>query len=102
MTIQTESLTLELTELLKALISLAAAAVTCFLIPWLKEKLTAEKYENIRKWVSTAVNAAEQLYGSKTGQQKKDYVVSFLLSKGIVLDVDEITAMIEEQVHKLQ
>ena len=48
-----------------------------------------------------AVKAAEQLYGSKTGLQKKEYVVAFLLSKGIVFDVDEVTALIESEVYKL-
>jgi hypothetical protein len=48
-----------------------------------------------------AVAAAEQLFGSKTGQQKKEYVVAFLLSKGIVADIDEVTALIESEVYKL-
>ena len=52
-------------------------------------------------WIETAVKAAEQIYGSKAGQQKKDYVVAFLLSKGIVADVDEVTALIESEVYKL-
>ena len=51
--------------------------------------------------MQTAVKAAEQLFGSKTGQQKKDYVVAFLLSKGIVFDVDEVTALIESEVYRL-
>lgn len=92
---------IDYTELIQALIALVSVIITTFLIPLLKKKLSAEKLEELKKWVSIAVNAAEQLYGSKTGQQKKDYVISFLHSKGIVFDIDEVTAMIEAEVYKL-
>lgn len=92
---------IDYTELIQAIIALISVLITTFLIPLLKKKLSAEKLDELKKWVGIAVNAAEQLYGSKTGQQKKDYVVSFLHSKGIKFDVDEVTAMIEAEVYKL-
>lgn len=48
------------------------------------------------------MTAAEQIYGTKAGQKKKEYVVKFLLSKGIVFDVDEVSALIESEVYKLK
>lgn len=92
---------IDYTELLQAIIALLATLITTFLIPFIKKKLSAEKVEELRKWVGVAVKAAEQLYGSKTGQQKKEYVISFLISKGIKFDVDEVTALIESEVYKL-
>lgn len=92
---------IDYTELLQAVIALLATLITTFLIPYIKKKLSAEKLDELRKWVSVAVNAAEQIYGSKTGQQKKEYVMSFLLSKGIVFDETEIIALIESEVYKL-
>ena len=92
---------IDYTELLQAIIALLATLITTFLIPFIKKKLSAEKVEELRKWVGVAVKAAEQLYGSKTGQQKKKYVLSFLVSKGIKFDVDEVTALIESEVYKL-
>ena len=92
---------IDYTELLQAIIALLATIITTFLIPFIKKKLSAEKVEELRKWVGVAVKAAEQLYGSKTGQQKKDYVVAFLLPKGIVFDTEEVNAMIEAEVYKL-
>ena len=92
---------IDYTELLQAVIALLATLITTFLIPFIKKKLTAEKTEELKKWVGIAVKAAEQLYGSKTGQKKREYVVSFLVSKGIVFDVDEVNAMIEAEVYKL-
>ena len=92
---------IDYTELMQAVIALLATIITTFLIPFLKKKLSLEKFEELKKWVSVAVNAAEQIYGSKTGQEKKEYVISFLLSKGIVFNVDEVTALIEAEVYKL-
>lgn len=92
---------IDYTELIQALIALVSVIITTFLIPLLKKKLSVEKLEELKKWVGVAVNAAEQLYGSKTGQQKKDYVISFLLSKGITFDANEVEALIEAEVYKL-
>ncbi len=90
------------TPIFEFIITLISAVISCFLIPALKRKLSKDKQEQLLYWVNIAVKAAEQLYGSKTGQQKKEYVVAFLLSKGIVFDVDEVTAMIESEVYKLK
>ncbi len=95
----------DFTPLIEALITLISAVITLFILPkltkYLRERLSAEQLSALKEWVKIAVAAAEQLYGSKTGQQKKEYAVSFLLSKGIVFDVDEVTALIESEVYKL-
>lgn len=89
------------TGIIEIVISLISALITAFVIPLLKQKLSECKQEKLKFWVETAVAAAEQIYGSKTGQQKKNYVVNFLLSKGIVVNVDEVAALIESEVYKL-
>ncbi len=90
------------TLIFEIIITIISAILTGFIIPMLKSRLTAEKHQQLIYWVGIAVKAAEQLFGSKTGKQKKEYVVSFLLSKGIVFDIDEVTALIESEVYKLQ
>lgn len=92
---------IDITPIIEALIALASLIITGFLVPYLKQKLSNEKREKLRSWVSIAVAAAEQLMKDKTGLEKKEYVVAFLLSKGLVFDVDEVTAMIESEVYKL-
>ena len=92
---------IDITPIVEALIALVSLIITGFLIPYLKQKLTNEKREKLRGWVNIAVAAAEQLMKNKSGLEKKEYVVSFLLSKGLVFDVDEVTAMIECEVYKL-
>ncbi len=94
-------MSIDYTEIISGIITVLSAVVTTFLIPYLKEKLSQEKLQKLNYWVKIACQAAEQIYGSKTGKQKKEYVVSFLLSKGIVVDIDEVTALIESEVYKL-
>ena len=91
----------DITDILECIIALIGALVSAFLIPYLKAHLSEDKRAKLTFWLKIAVEAAEQLYGSKTGQQKKEYVVSFLLSKGLVFDIDEVTALIESEVYKL-
>ena len=93
--------TYDITSIIEIVVALLSALVTTFLIPYIKKKISAEKLVELQKWVGIAVEAAEQIYGSKTGNQKKEYVVAFLLSKGIVFDTQEVNALIEAEVHKL-
>ena len=92
---------IDLTLIFEAAVALLSAVLTAFVLPVLRRRLTAEQTERLQSWVRVGVAAAEQLFGGKTGQQKKDYVLSFLLSKGLVVDVDEVTALIESEVFKL-
>ena len=91
----------DVTEIIEAIVVLISALITTLLVPYLKQKLSDEKRQKLIFWTETAVKAAEQIYAGKTGQQKKEYVVAFLLSKGIVADIDEVTALIESEVYKL-
>lgn len=89
------------TFIFELIITILSAVISCLIIPYLKKSLSEEKREKLLYWTEIAVRAAEQIYGSKTGKQKKEYVISFLLSKGIVFDIDEVTALVESEVQKL-
>ena len=91
----------DITAIIECVIALIGALVSAFLLPYLKAQMTQDKRARLSFWLKVAVEAAEQLFGSKTGQQKRDYVIAFLLSKGLVFDVDEVTALIESEVYKL-
>lgn len=93
---------IDLTEIITVIITLLSALITSYVIPLISQTLSTTKQEKLQFWVETAVKAAEQLFGSSTGEEKKEYVVSFLLEKGIVVDVDEVTVLIESEVYKLQ
>lgn len=79
---------------------LAIDAVVTVLAMWYKGKLTDAQVARIWEWVCIAVQAAEQLFGPKTGQQKKQYVVDLLTDLGIVV-TDKVDAMIEAAVGEL-
>lgn len=91
----------DFTPIIEAVITIISLLITSFVVPYIKEKCNKAKLESIEKWVSIAVKAAEQIYGSKTGQEKREYVVNFLSSKGIKVDVDEVSTLIESEVFRL-
>ena len=92
----------DLTPIVNAVITLIAAIVTTFLIPWIKSKIDAAKLAQIVEWVGIAVRAAEQIYNeSGMGEKKKQYVLDFLADKGFTLDPNSINAMIESAVKEL-
>ena len=92
----------DLTPIVNAVITLIAAIVTTFLIPWIKSKIDAAKLAQIVEWVGIAVRAAEQIYNeSGMGEKKKQYVLDFLADKGLTLDPNSINAMIEAAVKNL-
>ncbi|MBQ9913042.1 MAG: hypothetical protein IJO73_02315 [Clostridia bacterium] len=97
---------IDLTPIFQALILLISSVITIYILPkvktFLTAKLSAEQRENLKQWVKVAVAAAEQVIkGSGKGKEKKQYVLDFLLSKGITFDTDEVTALIESEVYKL-
>lgn len=79
---------------------LAIGAAVTVLVMWYKGKLTDAQVARIWEWVCISVQAAEQLFGPKTGEQKKQYVVDFLSGLGIVV-TDRVDAMIEAAVGEL-
>lgn len=93
---------IDLTPIMEAIIALVVAVITAFVLPWLKGKIDADKLEQIKLWVTVAVEAAEQLYiGTGRGEEKKAYVVKFLQEKGFTLDPDSLDKLIEAAVFNL-
>lgn len=93
----------DLTPIIQALFALLTALITAFLIPFLKRKVDEEKLENLYSWVTIAVEAAEQVFSqSGMGEEKKEYVLTFLEEKGFTVDFSTVDAMIESAVHNLK
>ena len=93
---------MDITPVVNAVIALAAALVTAFVIPWVKSKTTAAQREEIEAWVRIAVTAAEQIYsGAGKGNEKKKYVLDFLAEKNLKIDEESVDLMIESAVKNL-
>lgn len=90
---------INLTPIIQAILALLAALVTYRLIPWIKERTTAEQQNNIRAAVKVFVFAAEQLYGAGKGKEKMEYVRDRLRENGFDVDIDEIEAAVGEYIN---
>ena len=89
-------MTINLTDIIVAVLGLCSALVTGLLVPWLKTKLTTAQLEKLEAYVKIAVTAAEQLYGAGNGAAKFDYVVEYLSGKGLTVDRTVIEAKVKE------
>lgn len=96
---------MDITPIISAFIAILGVLLTSLFVPWLKRKLSAERYNQLQTWIHTFVLAAEQLYGAGNGRAKLEYVGNMLRAKGIEVDIDdvedEIRAMIEAAVREL-
>lgn len=92
---------IDLTPIIQAIIALLAAIITYKLVPWIKAKTTNEQQTLLSATVKTLVFAAEQLYGAGRGDEKLDYVVAQLESKGYTADRAVIEAVIKENLEAL-
>ena len=98
-------MTINLTDIILAVLTLIFGLLMRYIIPNVKSKTTAGQMELIRAAVKTAVYAVEQLYKSKTGKEKKQLVLDFLKEQGYIFDdkkvESEISYIIEEVVKEL-
>lgn len=98
-------MTIDLTQIILAVITLIFGIIMRYVIPTLKSKTSANQMELIRAAVKTAVYAVEQMYKSKPGQEKKQLVLEYLKEAGYDLDDKEVekqlSLIIEEIVKSL-
>jgi len=88
--------------IVKVIIPILGAIITYILVPYFKTITTKQQRDNIYFWVRIAVQAAEMIYQEKgQGKLKKEYVVEFLISKGINITFEELDVLIEAAVKEL-
>jgi len=95
---------ISLTEILVALITVAATLAAAYVIPWVRKMKTTEELDQLMIWVDVGVRAAEQLAKDKgwNGEQKCEYVTQFLADKGFGVDIPALKAAIEAAVYDLK
>ncbi|MDR3050501.1 MAG: phage holin family protein [Oscillospiraceae bacterium] len=94
-------MTIDLTEIVLALLSVLMALVTRRLIPWLNSKTSEQQRRNLQAMVRVLVTAAEQLYQAGEGERKLTYVEDQLKRAGYTMDMVGVRNMIEAEVHRL-
>lgn len=91
-----------LTPIVEAVISLIGVLISVYLIPFLKKKLNNEQLTEVKKWTLIAVQSAEQIFNSKQGEAKKQYVLDFLGTKGYDVTSEDIDNLVESAVYTLK
>lgn len=93
-------------EAIKIVVMVAVLVITRYLVPWIREKIGADKMMEIEKWVRFAVLKAQQVMQSATGEDKKAYVTEFLkqllIAKNISLSDEQLEVLIEAAVKQMK
>lgn len=88
-----------------AIISIAGALVSAYVIPWIKTKISAQDMETITFWVRFAVRCADQLFTPEQWEEKKQYVLAYVIDMaskiGIKLTEQDINVLIEAAVNEI-
>lgn len=95
-------MTIDLTQIILAIITLIGGLVARYVIPWLKGKLTDHQYDALTCLVRVGVFAAEQIFSSEQWKEKKQYVVDLLKENGYEVDSTAVDALIEATVRELR
>ena len=94
-------------DILKVVISICAALVTVYVIPYLKTLKEDRRYAQILEMVEVAVRAAEQtIKGAGKGVEKKkeveNIIYAWLMEKGIEITPEQINQLIECAVYQMK
>lgn len=95
-------MTIDLTQIILAIITLIGGLVARYLIPWIKEKLDERQYSVFYSLVKIGVYAAEQIFTADQWKEKKQYVVDLLKDNGYEVDSMVVDALIESTVKELK
>ena len=93
-------------DVLMIVVSVCVAVVTRYLIPYLKNVVSDNKYAAVIEIIKVAVEAAEQtIKDSGQGKAKKAQVIAFvshwLTEKGIHITEEQIDKLVESAVWQL-
>ena len=95
-------MTIDLTQIILAIITLIFGLITRYAIPWIKSKLEERQYDVFNGLVRVGVFAAEQIFTSDQWKEKKQYVVDLLKDNGYDVDSMAVDALIESTVKELK
>lgn len=91
---------------IKVIVVVAVLVVVRYLVPWIKEKIGADKMAEIEKWTKYAVEMAQQVHWPKEGQDRKAIVTEFLkeilIAKNIAISAKQLDTLIEAAVKEMK
>lgn len=93
-------------EGIKITVMVVMLLITRYLVPMLKEKISADKLAAAEKWAKFAVLKAQQVLWSEKEEDRKAYVTEFLkkllIEKNIALSDDRLDVLIEAAVKQMK
>ena len=93
---------IDITQIAVAILSLAVAVITIYIIPVIKKTMSTDKLNEISDLISVFVGAAEQVYDKEQTTEKKEYVQNLIKTKleelNLTIDEKELDAQIENAV----
>ena len=91
--------------IVEGVIALILIIVSRYLIPLIKNKIGDDQFTKLAGWVKFAVLKAEQVLTAETGEQKKEYVISFidevLAENKINVTAEQLDVLIESAVKEM-
>lgn len=94
-------------QIVSGTITILAALVTGFVIPWLKSKITQADMDKLTYYINMAVRCAEQIYTPEQWELKKEYVTNYITelcnkSFKVSLSTQDINILIEGAVNQIK
>lgn len=95
-----------LTKLIESVVTVVIVLISAYVIPWLKNKVGEDRYNQILTYAELVVRSAEKIYIPEEWQTKKNYAVEMVIVKarelGLNLSADEVNAIIEGAVQAVK
>ena len=95
-----------ITKIVEAVVTVILLLISAYVIPWLKNKIGEDKYNQIIAYCEKCVRAAEQIFTEEEREQKKQYVeksmVLYLEKIGYEISVTELNTIIEASVNYIK
>ena len=92
--------------IVELIVMVLVAFIARYVIPWLRNKIGADKLAEIEEWAKNAVLMAQQVMQGKDGADKKAYVTEFLqgllIAKNISLSDEQLDILIESAVKQMK
>lgn len=93
-------MTIDITQIVVAVLGLLGLIITTVLVPWIKSKLTNSQWETILNYALAGVQAAEIIFNAQgQGEEKlrwvSEYITNQCLAHGIKIDMDTVRVAIE-------
>jgi len=92
------------TQVMSGVITILGAVLLYVIVPWVKQRMTAEQMAQLMMLVEVAVTAVEQFFKNMpevTSAEKKDYCYEYLRDLGVDISMDQLDALIEHMVYEI-